>query len=97
MSARRSDMAKELVLALIGKMRRGGSVKRMLPDVKLAYGEIHRMLREAEDQEFAELRKVMPAFSEPRIRAKNLLVADGKGGKKFRVSYKGRLAVDRGR
>ncbi len=70
MSARHSDTAKEIVLALIGKMRPGASFKRMLPDVVLAYGLIHRMLREVDDQEFAEVRELTLAFSDRPSRAK---------------------------
>lgn len=71
MSARHSDMVKEIVLALIAKAPSGESIESMLPGVLTAFGVISRELKELEEKEYAALRELVPPVVEsPRRRAK---------------------------
>lgn len=71
MSGRRSDIAKEIVLAMIAKARPCARIETMLPGVLTVLGVISRELKELEEQEYAALRKLFPPVVEsPRRRAK---------------------------
>jgi hypothetical protein len=64
------DIAKEILLALIAKVRPGARIETMLADVVLAFGVITRTLREVEEQEYAQLRSLAPQVPDRRPRAK---------------------------
>lgn len=71
MSARHSDIAKEIVLAMIAKARPCARIETMLPGVLTAFGVISRELKELEEKEYAALRELVPPVVEsPRRRAK---------------------------
>lgn len=71
MSIRHSDTTKEIVLALIAKVRSGARIETMLPGVVTALGVVSRTLKELEEQEYAQLRELVPPIMEsPRRRAK---------------------------
>lgn len=69
MSSRRSELTKEIVLALIAKVRPYARIEPMLSDVVLAYGVIARMLQDVEEREYAYLRELGPPVLERRRRA----------------------------
>lgn len=71
MSARHSDIAKEIVLAMIAKARSCAKIETMLPGVLTAFGVISRELKELEEKEYAAVRELNPPVVEsPRRRAK---------------------------